>query len=271
MTATIFRLPGTFNNPALPIVAPLIRSGLVAAWRLYAGGSSMHDLSGNGHSLKIVGTPSWTANGVICNQYNHFVTDVYDMSAMTICVVMRPILDADGSGSSTPGAGTWRQENGVNRGLGIWNNGTSTVQNLNVRTTGPDASGSDRLITNTFGGNRPLPVDGAAMDYAFAAASFNPIANTTQARAPRYSNGNVIDIDWDSTSPNLILADRRLTLDDGDPAPVVIGAAPGVSGVDGEVEICEVLIYQGALSTEQVLSQYEYSKKFYQEVFSIDV
>lgn len=270
MTATIFRLPGTFNNPALPIVAPLMRSGLVAAWRLYAGEASMHDLSGNGHTLKTIGSPEWTDKGVLCSQNHHFVTDVADMLDCTIILTARPILNADGSESDGPGAGTWRRVNGEPYGVGIWNNGTATIQNINMRTTGPGSSGEIEETTNTFGGNRSKPSSGV-MEYAFAAASFDSVNNTSTGRAPRYGESLYATQDWNTQSPFFTLSERPLTLPDGTPNVFVIGAAPGVSNVESQVEVCEVLIYQGALTKEQVEAQYAYSRKFYQEVFGIDV
>lgn len=269
MAATIFRLSTSFDNPALPIVAPLLRTNLVAAWRLYSGPASIQDLSGNGHTLKATGSPTWTDKGVIVDQNNYFESDVGDSLARTYVAVIRPILSSDGSESDSPGVGNHRRVDGEPYGLGIWNNGTASVQNLNMHTSGINSSGDFFASTNTFGGNRTRPSDGSQMEYAFAATAFDPVNNRSTGLAPRYGNATVIE--WDTASPNYVLEDRPTLLPDGSENFVRIGSTPGVNGLDSQVEICEVLIFDAALTQAQIQQQYEYSKAFYYEVFNVEV
>lgn len=270
MPSTIFRLPTSFENSSLPIVAPLVRSGLVAAWRLYSGESSLYDLSGNGHRLTAVGSPEWTENGVTVGQNDYFVSDVPDSLNRTIIVVSRPVLLEDGSASDSPAVGNRATINGESYGLGIWHNGTTSVQNLNMITTGPDSN--DDLVgnTNTFGGSRPRPAGAGPMELAFAAVSYDASNNRTIGRAPRY-NVAATSIDWDSASPYPQLGERPLTLPDGEPNWLRIGNEPGNGSLNAQSVVCEVLIYDGVLSEAQILEQYDYSKAFYSDVFGVDV
>lgn len=59
MSAIIKAVGVKFNNPSLPILAPMITQGLEAAWRPNNSSMGLIDLSGNGHILTKAGNPAY--------------------------------------------------------------------------------------------------------------------------------------------------------------------------------------------------------------------
>lgn len=285
--STIFRLNGVnFNNPALPVIMPIISDGLVAAFRPANSLAQTIDLSGNNHQLTLKGSPGFTSTGVVGSASAGLITDVPETAALTIMCVSRMRLDSgnlsdfsgglaagfyavdavEGDDSKRGSAAMWIPNAGTPAGtynlrLFGMSHGRKTSDNLQAL-----ASSGTVVAANVVPANTPNS------SWEFAAVTIDTVANLRTVYIPRLGYTNVYN---GNTNPvPLSFANRRLTNPAGG-APNLMHIATLPAGSNyagtGRIEVGEALFYDRALSASEIAQQYAFSKEFFSRIRSITI
>ena len=280
--STIIRLRGiNFNNPALPVVSSFVRRGLKAAFRPAGDLSSMVDLSGNGASLTKRGNPSFTSNALRGDRVNGFKTSISESLNQTLIAVFRTVKNGTewdgfplGNYTSTGIDVTQR------RGMSVWmSQGAGTDPSkldLRVATNTHAKLNADGTYINrssTYVMHNELdPASRTETDWAFAAISVNADTNYRKMYVPRYYP-SASYISSDEAASGYSLANRLRA----DPASGVancfeIASTPDAStSWGGIIEVAEAIIYDVALTDEELFQQYALSKDFMARVRGITI
>nr|WP_315041293.1 hypothetical protein [uncultured Moraxella sp.] len=264
MSAIIKAIGVTFNDPTLPVLAPLITQGLVGAWRPNNSSLGLIDLSGNGHILTQVGNPTLTDNSIVVDKNNGFATDVKETIDLTMIVVHRAVKsDNDNLPWESFTVGCFYD----NRGTSIWQS-LSTEENkvyINAQTYGKKIA--DGTMHNRIFYSRKITVPPQKTDYimtAFVVKASDNIMTTYQPQLQATPTNT-----YDATPEGYRLDLRHLS----DPATNLPNYFKfGLANVEfgnGKSEIAEVLIYNRALNQDEIMRQYKYSQAFLQKHRSI--
>lgn len=270
MTTIIKAMGVNFNNPNLPIVAPMITDGLIAGFRPNNTQRGLIDLSGNGHMLTKKGSPELTAFGIKGNAANGFVSDVPESRSMTIFVTSR-IFKSD-SGNYHGFALSTYKDTGVttNRGIGVfyYNDDTKVTTNSNIVA---------KKLTANEQVNKVAAVRSDLLTVSSPATPFKMIAIVIDADKNHFitydpASQSAPTADYDSIYDGFILAGRLLSDPlTGKPNMFEI-ASYTISGEwDSYSEVAEVLFYDKALTQAQIVQQYQYSKDFMSKHRSIAI
>ena len=243
---TVIRASGVnFNNPNLPVIEQIVTDGLVAAYRPSTSAMSLVDLSGNGHNLQQVGNPTLTSKGVVGDVSNGFATDITETRSLTYIAVHKVVKT--GSDNRSFAVGCYSQSNSV--GSSIWTDNDAGSSTLKSQVYLYDASVSknkNQVI---------LFHSGAVYDYVFSALVVDADAEKVLTYIPSQSSApkSTFNVQAESKS----LKSRTLST-----VPVKIAVNTDNDHWLGQSHVAEVLIYDKALTTTQILQQYEYSKAF---------
>ena len=269
---TIIRATGVkFNNNDLPVISPFVTDGLLAAFRPNNSKNGLLDLSGNGHNLTFDGTPQLTDKSMIGDGKNGLLTDVAEPKDVTILVTSRAYRNAwnnfDGFTVTTfaDPAG-----NDKDRGSGMF-------YGQSVNSSGSlDIEISDQVFSKRL-------ADSSYQNRYFATKIAKGVATSgsTSDKTPVNFHGFTVDtVKRQMTAYNMSKqnsptnfsdelqqgydAGKRLLYDPatGLPNYYRLVSNPNLATWASKVEIFEVLIYNRALTQDEIMRQYQYSKEF---------
>ncbi|HGS4526694.1 TPA: hypothetical protein ACMDNX_002013 [Vibrio cholerae] len=254
--ATVIRLKGVnFNNPSLPVIAPLVRTGLRAAWRPANGMDSLVDLSGNGKSLTVLGNPSFTQNGVKGDRSNGLLTDLIETTSYTYIAVGRIPDGIEASSQQSMLVNNFKDDDADVRGGSVW------LMTGNIRYTSSyykSGEGVNNQANSILG-----TAQGIGNDWQFIVVQIDATTQTQRVYTPTIK-GNMTPDErqgWDFAA-RTIYADQPLAL-------VAVPYDRWSSA--SQSELGEVLVYDRALSAEEIQRQYELSKTFWKNHRGIDI
>lgn len=278
--STIIRLRGiNFNNPALPVVSSFVRNGLVGAFRPAGDASSMVDLSGNGVTLTKRGNPSFTQYGILGNGVNGYRTNIPETMNQTLMAVFR---GHKGTSFNCLAISNYLNDvAGAERGSSVWMalaNGTGENKiDVGARTQTHYKRASDNAYTNNIHASVINDeVDSTTFltsDWVFAALVVDATGNIQQTFVPKNnSSGPVQETNFTTATNPGSLATRHLT-DPATGAPNMfqICSVDDLTWVSAQSEVAEALVYNRALSTAEIMEQYELSKEFMFKVRGISI
>lgn len=251
-----------FDNPNLPVLTPMISNGLVASFRPTNASLGLIDLSGNGNQLATQGAPQLTANSAIVDKNNGFVTNVRETTDLTLIVVSRAIKNPQASGENqwlSMVAGTYYNDRGssIFTGYNSTKNEVDTLgQSYAKKMTGGTVSsktvwlGSQSAATNQT-------------DFKFTALVVKATDNKILTYNPAKQTAPLFIYDGSTDGSRL---DMRNLSDPttNQPNYFKLGIANVPFG-DGKNEIAEVLIYNRALTQDEIMRQYKFSRDFMQK------
>ncbi|MEY8247302.1 MAG: hypothetical protein RPT11_02875 [Bermanella sp.] len=249
-----------FGNSALPVVGNMIRSGLRGAWRFGGGYESAADLSGNESILIEKGQVSFTPEGVLGDLDNGFDTGLEPTVERTFIAVFRvpsSVVDLTQHNAMIIGNYTDASERA---GGCIWLDDVPT--SVNAQSHFYDAA----LTENNYNGSSNLKLEyGSESEYQWLFVASVVTATKQWAYFPTQKKlGGATDY---LDGGNQDYASRTVS-----PHSIELLSVPDSSwgrSLDSVVELSEVLIYDRALSLDEVKKQYEYSKDYHLKVKGI--
>lgn len=250
-----------FNNPNLPIITPMISEGLQAAFRPNNTTLGLSDFSGHGATLTPQGNPQLTDTSIIVDRANGFVSNVRETTDLTMIVVHRAIKTPTATAENQwlgMVAGTYYND----RGISVFNNintGKNEVDTLGA-TYAKKTSDVSMQLKNVWLGSQTANI---IQNYQFTAFVLKASDNKVLTYAPFKQSTSLYTYDGSADGSRL---DLRYLSDpaNGIPNYFKLGIANVPFG-DGKSEIAEVLLYNRALTQEEVMRQYQYSKDFMQK------
>lgn len=244
---TVIRATGVqFSNADLPNLSPVVSNGLVAMFRPSNAKSGLTDLYNKDNQLTIVGSPELTATGVKANARNYLQTDISETASMTILAVAKPTTL-----SYSHIAGTYNSTKG---GVGMWFAGSSGTISVAMSA----ATKSDALDTHTqqaWGNLAKVSKE----QYVFAALVIDAENNTMQGYCPTVRDDRLSFMATSSKFSSRTMGNK-----------IRIGS--GYWGDwQSETIISEVAIYNKALDSTEIMTQYQYSKDYFKKKHNIDI
>ena len=258
MSAIIKAVGVKFNNPSLPILAPMITQGLEAAWRPNNSSMGLIDLSGNGHTLTKAGNPELTETTILVNNTNGFVTDVRETLDLTYFVVHRAHKDASESNVARSWEGFPVGCFYDNRGTSIFCDYYNGQAQINAQCFGKKTNGAE--MQSRLWWLRRSPIQGNTTNWTVSAFVVKASDNQMFGYQPQLQSTPVQTYD---ATPDGYRLDLRHLSDPVTRQPnyIKLGIANVFFG-SAKSEIAEVLIYNRALSQDEIMRQYQYSKEF---------
>ena len=252
----------TFSNADLPVLSPMISNGLVASFRPTNASLGLIDLSGNGNQLTTQGAPQLTANSTIVDKNNGFVTNVRETMDLTLIVVSRAIKNPQASGENQwlgMVAGTYYNDRGSSIFTG-YNSTKNEVDTLGQSYAKKMADGTVSSKTVWLGSQSATTNQ---TDFKFTALVVKATDNKILTYNPAKQTAPLFAYDGSADGSRLDM--RNLA----DPTTnqsnyFKIGIANVPFG-DGKAEIAEVLIYNRALTQDEIMRQYKFSQDFMQK------
>lgn len=271
--STIIRIKGAnFGNPSLPVLAPILRDGLVGAWRFATDSSSLVDLSGNDRQLTLKGEVAYTSRGVIGDIDNGFVTDIPETQSMTLISVFRVPLQVTNSNGGFIVGNYNTTLAGITRG-GVSLN-VDKLEDVGTPTV------SDRIkyvsegmykLTSTSVNTKvdvlsPTQVNSDSQ-FIFAATVIDAVNNQVRLIIPAL-NITLTSAITDGTVNGRNLSPELLEI----LSSPVAGTGYGRStGTRLQLEVSEVLIFNKALTNLKVLEQYYLTQSFMRRIRSLSI
>ena len=261
--ATILRLKNTqFKNNDLPVTAPMIRDGLVGAWRFANSEKSYIDLSGNGRQLSPVngGPIDITSEGIVTDLEQGLVTDLTETPAITLCAVYK--IDTSMGTSGAMILGNYYSGAGEHGGVSLYSNvsidqfGAASQSHWYNISTSQNANSSYTTIYRPVG------------EYIFICQTINTETNTQKTFVPRFNESRVVERD----PTEGIYGDRNPSAGN-----IHIGCAypPSVWGTNNtpysQATVSEALVFDRALTDEEAYQQYHLSRSFMARVRNISI
>ena len=268
MSAIIKAVGVKFNDNSLPILSPMITNGLVGAFRPTNKTMGLIDLSGNGHTLMQVGNPELTENSVIVNNTNGFSTDIRETTDLTFFIVHRTLKDTTAQTIDLAWRGFPVGCFYGNRGSSIFVDYADGFSQILAQTYAKKVS--DGIMQNRLLDIRRHPVSiQTKTPWTVSAFVIKASVNTMFGYQPQLQSAPVKNYDATADGDRLDL--RNLS----DPATglpnyIKLGIANVIFG-SAKSEIAEVLIYNRALTQDEVMRQYQYSKDFMQKHRGISI
>lgn len=249
---TVFRATGQlFENDNLPTITPFVTRGLVAAWRFNSSPSSMQDLTGNNNTLEKIGNPVFSSVGMKGDAMNGLVTSILETRSLTYISVHKAVPVATEhrafavscyNPSGTTGTGFWVDNNYVVKSTTAAFKNSTALNNFNIFTH----------------------VGSNAENYIFTAHVVDADKNEIRGYNPSISS--VPTPNANLTQSGQILASRAIS-----GSNFVKIAASELPSWNAESHIIEVLIYDKALSSDEVYQQYIYSKEAIKKQYNINI
>lgn len=246
MTTVIRSSNSVFNAENILPSGSLVLDGLVAAFRPSNKQDGLIDLSGHGHILTKMGSPTLTSQEMVGDSSNGYTTDIDETVNLTYIAVYKVL----------PTSGNYQSlaincfNNTPAEGSSIYSGAASAKAELRCASTVLVAStGSSAVL------NHPLdnPVSSADVsNYIFVAHVVNAATGNILSYTP--VNGAIVSTEQ---GVGRSLANRPLSR-----RKVSLAYSPTTPTWLGKSHIAEALIYNKALTAEQIMMQYNYSKAF---------
>lgn len=241
MTTVIRAVGATFTNPSLPSVIPFITDGLVAAYRP-KDANGLVDLSGNGYNLTPIGNPTIKENGFVGDKNNGYNTGLLETVNLTYMAVYKVPPETVSIGGFIMGC---FQPSPAAMGSSMYSlAGSGTTQPITAQTK---ATASNANIDTTV--NAPAGV------YTFVAMVVNAATNEVSIYIPKE------DLLTKKSPTSGTIASRVL----GSNNTVKLVAGTQTMEWLSKIELAEAAIYDKALTSEQIMQQYEKSKAYMQK------
>lgn len=263
MSAIIKAVGVKFNDNSLPILSPMITNGLVGAFRPTNQTMGLIDLSGNGHTLMQVGNPDLTENSVIVNDTNGFSTDIRETTDLTFFIVHRTLKDTAAQNISL----AWR---GFPVGCFYDNRGSSIFYDYVDGHVLILAQSFDKKVATGEMKNRlwsikqyQVSTSDTVTPWTVSAFVVKASDNSMFGYQPQLQSTPVKTYDATQDGHRL---DLRNLADPVTGLPNYIKL--GISNVfygSAKSEIAEVLIYNRALTQDEIMRQYKFSQDFMQK------
>ena len=257
-----------FDNPNLPVLTPMISNGLIAGFRPNNSTLGLTDLSGNGYELTKVGNPTLTDKSIIVDKANGFVTNVRETTHLTLIVVSRAIKNPQASGENqwlSMVAGTYYNDRGSSIFTG-YNSTKNEVDTLGQSYAKKMADGTVSSKTVWLGSQSATTNQ---TDFKFTALVVKATDNKILTYSPTKQTAPLFAYDGSADGSRLDM--RNLTdPTTNQPNYFKLGIANVPFG-DGKNEIAEVLIYNRALTQDEIMRQYKFSQDFMQKHRSIAI
>ena len=269
--ATIYTLKNvTFNkaNKKFHSVKPALlknslERSLSGAWR-FSNRLPLTDISGNGSKLSAIGNNiQFTEHGFIGTLTNGFRTNIKETPSYTLIAVSRLPTINDGAIFM------------VGNHIGSNNSDTSHGYGGSIYYTTNSTSGIATPKTQSFGVNTITDVqdnshiistsDVTENQFIFSCMTLDADSETMSNYIPTLGFNSTLD------NSDFLYSTRELT-----PEPFHIAAripftTYNSSQIETPIEIAEVLIFNKALSKEEIDMQYEISKKFMEKEHGITI
>lgn len=252
MTTIIRNKDVVIQNPQLkPIYTPFVaEAGLLAAWRF---GNGMNDLSGNGNTLSVAGTPTQNEYYITGDKNNGYLTSVPDGLQRTLVAVWRNNKTTATFGYPVGNLSQNDTVSGVGAGL---RSSSSTTLNRNSGVVGA-ANKTDGLLAIASGPDEPVE---RRLNFRFAALTIDGTTNTSNLYIPA---------DDDNLMPALLasganLATRSVT--EGGAASfyrLINWRDPSTpAAAETALDVAEVLIFDRPLDLAALQRTYQRSQAY---------
>ncbi|QHA85529.1 hypothetical protein [Serratia rhizosphaerae] len=265
MTTIIRNLDMEIKNPTLPPLYEPFASvpGLIAGWRF---GEGFTDLSGNGHTLKEVGTPSVGEYFVAGDKDNGFITDVPDGMQRTLIAVYRQAADVNTFGYPVGNIVQNASANG--EGIAITDVSVTSLRRRSAYIGGK--SYNEKLYGTAAG---PAEATATRNNFAFSAVTIDGAGNTAGFFIPS-ANADIIPA---TLASGVNLAERSITESGAESFYRIIAwrnsNLPPVppSSPNTGLAVAEVLIYDRPLSLTDLNTQYGRSKRYFESNYKVKI
>ena len=233
-----------------------------AEWQFGQGSANgLTDMSGHGHALTAVGSPSWVTNGIQFGNNNAgYATDMHETPSITYAVVAAVPAGAGPDTSQTRFAGTFS-------GGGSARVGASVGLTLNAASTanpnGQEGYGGFVALNSTtvapFGTVNYGPLS-RKTELRFMGLSIDAAGGKIIKHMPKYDSAVPVEIPTDG------LAQRPLHAN-----TIRIGAweNPGDAGGYGAYQILHVGIWLHALTSAELAAEYRRLKDMYASAYGL--
>lgn len=237
MTTVIKAANFNFSNNNLPILQPIVTDGLVAMFRPNDSINGLADLSLNNHTLTKVGNPTLTTVSASGNSNNYYQTSIPETQSLTIMAVVKIV--------NNPNNGIIFGNYETNAGTSIWYSYNGTAKDslaLQVQL-------HNKKLDGTFKNNQlHFEIFYPPFNYPWRFVAITIDAKTGIATAYNPLNQKVNTLAADFANRQIGKNFRIFNAQSN--------THPGTS------ELAEVLVFNKALSRQQIMQQYEYSKEF---------
>ena len=265
MTTIIRNLDMEIKNPTLPpLFEPFATvSGLMAGWRF---GDGFSDLSGNGHTLKAVGTPVFNTFFVTGDKDNGFITDVPDGLQRTMITVYRQAADVNTFGYPVGNIVQSASANG--EGIAITD---VSVDALRRRSLSIGGKAYNEKLYGTAAG--PSEATSSRNNFVFTAVTVDGAGNQGGLYVPSAS----ADIIPATLAEGANLAERSVTEKDAESFyRIITWRNPNLppvppSSPNTGLAVAEVLIYDRVLSLDELKVQYGRSQRYFKNTYGVVV
>lgn len=237
MTTVIRSSTSVFDVENVLQFGGFVRDGLVAAFRPSSGQGGLIDLSGHGHILTKIGSPTLTSKEMVGDSVNGYMTDIYETPNLTYIAVYK-VLPTGGS-YSAHAITCFRSPK---YGSSIYAGNAGLRASTSIKET---STGTDELLAKDVGYSD-------MEKYVFVAYVVNSETGVVTTYAPAI--GPAINT---PQGDGWSIANRSLSQ-----AKVSLAYNASLSSWLGTSHIAEALIYNKALTAEQIMQQYYYSKGF---------
>lgn len=241
MTTVIRSSNSVFNAENILPFGSLVLDGLVAAFRPSNKQDGLVDLSGHGHILTKMGNPTLTSNEMVGDSVNGYTTDITETSNLTYIAVYKVLPTSDNYQSLA--INCYNQSPIEGSSIYMYSGGKAGLRGAAPAKI--TSSGASVIVTATLG----YP---DIEKYVFVAHVVNSETGVMTSYTP--VNGTVINTPQGSGQS---FANRSLSRN-----KVSLAYSPTTPTWLGKSHIAEALIYSKALTAEQVMEQYNYSKAF---------
>lgn len=226
------------ENPQFPpIFVPFnVIDGCLAFWR----GDFSEDLTGNGHTLTKVGTPTQARLGVSCNKNSGYLTNVPDgINRTLICIHRQPsVLPAPDQTYSYPFGNVSQRDTLTGVGIGAIQASAASVNANNVTAVVGAAEKTNTLFAKASAASKPAAT---ATQWQWTAFIVDGDNNFAALYIPQQKDEFVMA----QLTPGVQLKNRWVTNMDGSPAYYRVGAwrdpsTPLVASASTEVAMAAV-------------------------------
>ena len=258
-----------FNNAALPVVGNMIRTGLRGAWRFGGGYESAADLSGNESQLTEKGQVSFTPQGVVGDLDNGFVTDLDQTLSRTYIGVFRVPASVDVTFHSGMVVGNYT-DNDESAGGCLWIDGDAGAGLRGIRNQ-QHFFVEENTGTNQNGSTSIGPEMEADADHIWL--FFAGVIDAENSKNFCYSP-TLKDYALADTYNEIQNSQYDFTAQTPSPNKLEIISTPDSNwsrGLSSVLEVSEILIYDRALTLDEVKKQYEYSKEYHAKIKGITI
>ena len=238
-----------FSGKGFPIIQNLVSDGLQLAYRFK--NSFENSISLSTEKLVLSGAPVFTGNSAICDNSNKLITEnLTDKGSLTMLVAYRiHVVDGElrsyifGSYPNNKGFSFFRGAN------------TTPTQSFNLSATFYATNSSGARVQQTGLPGLPITFNDSKSDWDIVAVRFDMETNM-------YSHYNRNTGEW-----RTVVGGSDFTfVDTTSGSKIGIGSIRNSTSWKGQTEVAEVLIYNKALSDEQVLKQIGISTEYLKSI-----